>query len=1420
VNRRTKKLAIVLTIAGLLAASAGGAVAARNFIRERRAQAGLVEGKAAFEKSDFVGAMDGYGRYVSRHPTDADALIMLARARAQVPMENRRHLGSAAGIVNLALEQRPTDKDALALAVDLYTQLGFLTETRQFAQRLIAVDPTNAAAHRANVSALVATSRWEEAAKAADAFIAADPKNPLAHQLAIEVMSLSGADAGAIFARAQTVLADNPKSLALHLLAARTAGAAGETEKLEALLAQAQLLPVETIDELTDLLSLLERMPDSDRRVTEFLQTLSTNTKFAPLANDLRAERDWKFGRLESAATHAQAAIKSPESASGRAVVLALLTGGTAEDVAAANAAAASLATRTAQLDPAERYWSAVASGIIARRAADYAKARESLADAIRLDARPGFAQFLLAELLFPMGERAEAIRLMESIVGAGRTMGDPSWRVARSRLVQMKVESGRLTEARESAGVALSLRPALAEALSVGYAALISYDAGNLPRTDLVNLAEAMSKFEGEAAKDASILGMRAWAAFALGQPDKGQTLIKEIIAEKRPPLLEISLRLLNFARGADLRANPNSSTDAAAGLHGQLLTFLRDANPNDRVLLGYNAAYLAATQGVPAARALLDEAAAMAPADQRSSFDLLFARAVENVDPKAALAIYNAAVLVPTPPGPPITVLLAIADSEVAWTDADLIARAVTALRDPLGPNSSRFRVLDARRRMSFERSNKVAAEVVTSLTPVVEADRRDVLATVILADAFNLIGNRKAAADTLQRAIDVTGAPNLYPQYISILQASGRGPDADRALRRFSLIGAVPDGIRRERIQLLANQGLLAEALADSEALGDRRTSNDLLLTAAMRTRMGDASGAAADIAAARAKEPTSAAATFAAADALAKSGDLDGALALIQSLPDAALNAAGKQAASNELLVRYATPERVETALRAAAQSATEAPQAAAAWAQLADFLAKAGRTDDASAAVEEGLKIAPTDARLGWLKGTIALTKGGDDSLQSSLATLAQAASNPDMSPVLRDVVEVMKSLAVENPDWTRASRRLTEIVEQHPTELDVRALLVRAHFNAGNTSAALAAARQAADALPGDFRGARLAASALAAGGQTAEALVMGQRWRQLTSSNPTDADRFIASCHIDLNQPAEALKVLEPYRASIVSAMPPDVGGLNLLARAMIGTGQFAPARAIIDPALATEPRLIELAIDLARTMAAAPSGTAPAREWLGSLAAGSSEVSPTTSVILAQAWLDIGIQTGDPAALTSAIAVARAASTNTAADANIRIAAQRILANALDLSGDLDGAIAAYTEVKAQSPDDIAVLNNLAYSLVRKRERLPEAVEMAKRVIELSKDQPSEVRANYMDTLAQAQLAAGQPAEALATFTTALTLVPMMPDLLLGTAECHLALGDKEKARESLTRLATIKTPLSPPLQARATKANAAAK
>ena len=1417
-NRRTKKLVIVLTIAGLLAASAGGAVAARNFIRERRAQTGLVDGKAAFEAGNFSGAMDGYGRYVSRHPDDAEALIMLARARAQVPMENRKHLGTAASLAVRALEQRPTDKDALALATDLYTQLGFLTETRQFAQRLIAVDPKNAAAHRANVSALVATSRWEEATKAADAFVAADPKNPLAHQLATEVMSLSGVDAGAIFARAQTVLADNPQSLALHLLAARTAGAAGQTDKLEELLAKAQTLPVETTDELTDLLSLLERMPDSDRRVTEFLQTLSSNPKFASLAQDLRAERDWKFGRLESASAHAREAVKSPDTASGRAVVIALLSAGTTADLAAANAAAAALAARTAQADAADRYWSSVASGIIAQRAADYPKARENLADAIRLDARPGFAQFLLAELLFPMGERAEAIRLLESVVGVGRTMGDPSWRVARSRLVQMKVESGRLTEARESAGVALSLRPALAEALTVGYAALISFDSGNLPRSDLANLAEAMSKFEGEAAKDPSIMGMRAWAAFSLGQPEAGQTLIKDIIAQQRPPLLEISLRLLNFARGADAGAG----VDAASGLHAQLLTFLRTANPTDRVLLGYNAAYLAVTQDVPAAKALVDEAAAAAPQDQRAFFDLLLARAIENVDPKAALAIYSAAVLAPTPPGPPITTLLAIADSEVAWTDADLIARAVTALRDPLGAGSSRYLVLNARRRMTFERSTKVAAEVVTSLTKVVQADRRDVLATVILADAFNLIGNRKAASDTLERAIDVTGAPNLYPQYISILQASGRGPDADRALRRFSLIGAVPDGIRRERIQLLANQGLLADALKDAEALGDRRTSSDRLLSAAIRTRMGDTSGAAADTAAALAKEPTSPAATFAAADALAKGGDLDGALKLIAAAPDTVLNPASKQAATNQLLIRYANPERVEFALRAAAQNATAPADAAAAWAQLADFLAKAGRTDDASAAVEEGLKLAPTDARLGWLKGTIALTKGGDNALQSTLATLAQAASNPDMSPVLRDVIEVMKSLNVEKPDWSRASKRLSEIVEQHPTEIDVRGLLVRAHFNAGNTSAALAAARQAADAVPGDFRGARLAASALAASGEFAEALVMSQRWRQLTPSNPTDADRFIASCHLDLNQHAQALKTLEPYRAAIASASPPDVDGLNLLARAMIGTGQFAPARALIDPALAMEPRLIELAISLTRAMAAAPSGGAPAKQWLSTLASAASApgATPATSVVLAQAWLDIGIQSGDPAALSSAVAAARAALANTAAGSNIRLAAQRILANALDLTGDLDGAIAAYTAVKAESPDDIPVLNNLAYALVRKRERLPEAVEMATRVVELSKAQASEMRANYMDTLAQAQLAAGKPAEALATFNTALTLIPMMPDLLLGSAECHLALGDKEKAKESLARLGTLRAPLPPPLQARAEKANAAAK
>jgi tetratricopeptide (TPR) repeat protein len=1388
-NRRTKKLVIVLSAAGALALAAGGAYVARDILRERRAQNGLVDGRAAFAQGNYPDAMSGLGHYISRYPNDPDALLMLARARAEVPMENRRHLAVAVTLARRAVDQRPTDADAIEYVVNLYTRLGFLTETRQYAQRLLAVDPANITGHTASISALVATSRFDEALSAAEAFIAARPDDPRAHQTLIEVMALSGASPSAILDRALRSLEGRADNLVLTVLAARAAGAAGDRSRFDELVARALSLPVNTEQELIELLGLLDRTPDPDTQVRAVLDRLSQHDSLAAIARDLGAERDWKLGRADRASAALRAALADPSSASARALALGILVLTSPDDADLIARAAATLEHRSAAAD---RYWVLLAQGIRAQRDARIADARERFAEAMQADPRPGFAQFLLADLLFPLGERAEAIRLLESLAGTDRAIVDPAWRVARSRLVTMSIESGRLNEARGLAGIALGMRPALPEVLAVGYATLTSFDAGTVSQQDLAEMARAFASIEGSVADDATVLGLRTWAAAALGRRDEAARLYDRLCALPSAPALEVTVRLLDIARTSD------------PALHERFLRHVRTLLPRERVLLAYETAVIARAQGVQAARAFISSQNVGGSADEADAArDLILAGAIEPLDPTAAVEIYERLV---QGANPSLSTLIAIADSPAAWSRKDLITRAVSLLRQPLGSASIRYRTLESRRLLTFERSDKAAADVVTMLAPQFESDPGDIVVALLLSDAYVQLQARRRAVDILERAQAIAGSPLLYPSLISNLQASGRGPDADRALRRFLGFTELPDAIRRERIRLLAAQGMLAEALADIAALADRRTTDDFLLSGAIRARLGDSAGAAADVERARAASPTAFPAILAAADLLATSGDIDGAVRMIEQAESAA-SAADRRRAVNTILARFADPTRAEAALRETAVTGSADDRA-----QYADFLFRRGRFDEAARVVDDALKLTPDDTRLLWLRGTITLSRGGDSAMRNSLEILARAAQSPDASPSIREVLAVMRDVAVDQPDWTRAARRLTEIVEKYPTEVDIRSLLVSAHINAGAPDRAAAAALQAADAAPADPRGARLAAQTLASVGRIEESVVQARAWRA-RERDTFEPDLHLAFCYLSLNRPADALAAIEPH-APRITAPPLNFPALDVLAGAYAGTGRIDAARDLLTPRLAADPAVFQIAVAAIRRVASQPDRAAAIRPWLADLAA--KAATPAQHLQIAQAWLDLGGPTSNKADLRNIIPAAEQAR----ADASLQPLALMLIATAHDLSDETPEAIAAYEAARVHFPDNAILLNNLAYCLVRSKQRPSDAVAYASRAVALAAADPPAARANYMDTLAQAQQAAGAHADALATFTTAQTLAPGMPDLFVGIAEVHLALNDPDKARDALRRLdATLGgRPLSASLQSRADALRAA--
>lgn len=106
--------------------------------------------------------------------------------------------------------------------------------------------------------------------------------------------------------------------------------------------------------------------------------------------------------------------------------------------------------------------------------------------------------------------------------------------------------------------------------------------------------------------------------------------------------------------------------------------------------------------------------------------------------------------------------------------------------------------------------------------------------------------------------------------------------------------------------------------------------------------------------------------------------------------------------------------------------------------------------------------------------------------------------------------------------------------------------------------------------------------------------------------------------------------------------------------------------------------------------------------------------------------------------------------------------------------LATAENSAGDFRAAESSLREVLKQEPNNATALNNLGYFLAERGERLPEAVELIKRAIEIM---PS--NASFLDSLGWAYFKGGQLAEAEKLLTEAARRNP-------NSADIHEHLGD----------------------------------
>lgn len=119
--------------------------------------------------------------------------------------------------------------------------------------------------------------------------------------------------------------------------------------------------------------------------------------------------------------------------------------------------------------------------------------------------------------------------------------------------------------------------------------------------------------------------------------------------------------------------------------------------------------------------------------------------------------------------------------------------------------------------------------------------------------------------------------------------------------------------------------------------------------------------------------------------------------------------------------------------------------------------------------------------------------------------------------------------------------------------------------------------------------------------------------------------------------------------------------------------------------------------------------------------------------------------------------------------------------------------LRNDWPAAEERYRQVLELRPDHALALNNLAYLLVQLKK--PGALPLAQRAVALAPR-----RTDMLDTLALAYADAKQFDRAIETQRLAVKLAPESPGLRLALARLYLQAGDKEKARSELDTLAAL--------------------
>ncbi len=353
---------------------------------------------------------------------------------------------------------------------------------------------------------------------------------------------------------------------------------------------------------------------------------------------------------------------------------------------------------------------------------------------------------------------------------------------------------------------------------------------------------------------------------------------------------------------------------------------------------------------------------------------------------------------------------------------------------------------------------------------------------------------------------------------------------------------------------------------------------------------------------------------------------------------------------------------------------------------------------------------------------------------------------------------------------------TDISATLQRAVAANPQSVNARIALIGFQLRARDTAAALAAARDAASALPKEPRVLDALAEAQIAAGQSREAIDTLKKSADLQPQSVRPLVR-LAAVQAGAKEHEAAIETLR--RAQRLA--PDDAGVGRSLVAALVQSGRHEEA---LREAKALQTR------DPKSTLGYALQGDVLAAQ--GKHADAERAYRDGLKVNAKSGVLAVGVYSALASAgkRAEADAFARDWTASNPRDTALTLH----LADRALLARDYRAAVARYQSVVANEPNHVVALNNLAWASGQLGD--PKAIGYAERAARLAPN-----NAAVLDTLGMLLAARGETDKALAHLQRARALAPNRPDIRLNYAKALARAGRRDDARSELQALLAIK-------------------